>query len=270
MFAPTDAIRIRTFTWLLTWALLIYTLAWAGAGDEWLTEVGFHPRGAAMRGQQMPWGPLPAGLQWWILGPYVVAMISVILGWGGRVAVAGVLIGLISVSSLDRLSMFTFNKLAMVSYAVLLCAAVVPGEDRGQTPRLRSAWPLRILQATIVLQYFGAGVCKLHGDWLAHSDVLWMQAQGAFRTETAAWLLATLPKPAWTMMQWSALAFELLAPILLVVPRFRVLGFVWGGAMLLMIGLTMAKVGYFTFMIATYFALFVDVAWLRRQLRRLR
>src|SRR5262249_59537132 len=89
-------------------------------------------------------------------------------------------------------------------------------------PRMQPAWPLRILQATIVIQYFTAGWCKAaHGDWLQNPNVLWTQAQGYYRTDFAALMLSLLPLWGWTFLQHATLAFELLVPPLFLVRRLR-------------------------------------------------
>ena len=58
-------------------------------------------------------------------------------------------------------------------------------------------------------------------------------------TDFAAWMLETLPKWTWAPMQWNSLAFELVAPVLFLVPRLRPLAILWGFAFHGMIALTM-------------------------------
>jgi hypothetical protein len=139
-----------------------------------------------------------------------------------------------------------------------------PAVGAGRSGELRSAWPLRVLQATMLLQYLGAGICKLRGDWLEHDDVLWAQAQLPFMTDLAAWMVREVPKSAWAAMQWSALAFELGAPLLFIVARLRPLAFVWGIGMHIAIALLMYQVGYFSLQIVAFYVLFVDDARLAR------
>jgi hypothetical protein len=62
----------------------------------------------------------------------------------------------------------------------------------------------------------------------------------------------------WTCLQHGALGFELLAPLLLCVRRLRPLGFAWGLAMHLAIGLMMYRVGLFSLSVVAYYVLFVD------------
>ena len=68
---------------------------------------------------------------------------------------------------------------------------VAPGMWRNEvTGRLMvSAAPLRVLQATLILQYFAAGLAKASADWLKGGDILWGQVQGVFRKASVAWAL---------------------------------------------------------------------------------
>ena len=83
----------------------------------------------------------------------------------------------------------------MVCFVVLAVAPAVKqvADGAGGTVSLQSAWPLRVLQATLLVGYATAGLCKVfHGNWLGDADILWTQVQGSYRTETAAWLLQFL------------------------------------------------------------------------------
>ncbi|HLT36820.1 MAG TPA: HTTM domain-containing protein, partial [Enhygromyxa sp.] len=184
----------------------------------------------------------------------------------------------------DRLASFSMNKLALVAWLILLLApwptdsTDEPTSSEAESaplqlrslPQLRSAWPLRILQATLLLQYFGAGVCKLRGGWLSSSEVLWLQAQDVYMTDLSAWTVRELPDGVWAGLQYGALAFELLAPILLGVRRLRPLGFAWGLVMHLGIGLMMYRVGYFSLSVVAYYVLFADERHLLALRQRLR
>jgi hypothetical protein len=254
LLGPVDAIRLTAFRFAATIALLIYTLSWALDAREWLTPVGYHLSASASDGLQVT---VP------LLGPvtlvvfmvvYVGSMAAISLGWRARACSFMVFAGLTYVTLADRLSSFSMNKLGLVAWSILLLAPW----PRREGEQLRSAWPLRILQATVLLQYFGAGVCKLRGGWLRNPDTLWLQAQDIYMTQLAAWMVRELPMWVWTTLQHGALAFELLAPLLLCVRRLRPLGFAWGLAMHLAIGLMMYRVGLFSLSVVAYYVLFVD------------
>jgi len=251
----------------LVYTLLWYVVVWLQHASEWLTPAGFHPS----RDVSSDYGPafplLDAVLVWpfaiLYLGAGIVAALS---HRPGRVRPAiAVLLGCtIYVTGVDPISAFTINRLYIVCLIVLLAA---PSAHDGS----RVAWPLRVLQLTLVLQYFGAGWCKAFGgDWLQNDDVLWTQIQGVYRTPLAAWLVQVLPRAGWTAMQHAALAFELAAPVLFAVRRLRPLAFVTGLGMHLLIALTMEKLVYFSLQMACFYLLFVDAGRLRTWAGRLR
>ena len=271
--APTPAIRLESFRWTTTLALFIYTLAWSFDAREWLTPVGFHVSPAASYGLQLPVPLLsPAALPVFLI-VYLGSMVAILLDLRPRACSYVVFAGLLYVTTADRLASFSMNKLALVSWLVLLLAPW-PERSRNETsedpPQLRSAWPLRICQGTVLLQYFGAGICKLRGDWLDSSNVLWLQAQDVYMTELSAWMVRVLPAWVWAGLQHGALAFELLAPILFCVRRLRPIAFAWGLAMHLGIGLMMYRVGYFSLSVVAYYVLFVDERRLLAFRQRLR
>lgn len=272
---PHSAVQLESFRWTLTLALLVYTLAWTVEAREWLSAAGYHISPAASGGLQLPvprLGPLSLPL---FLLVYIGSMVAILLDLRPRACSYLVFAGLLYVTTADRLGSFSMNKLALVSWLVLLLApwpARANGSESDQPdPQLRSAWPLRILQATLLLQYFGAGICKLRGHWLDSSQVLWLQAQDIYMTALSAWMVRELPISAWAALQHSALAFELLAPILFCVRRLRPLTFAWGLLMHLGIALMMYRVGFFSLSVVAYYVLFVDerrLLALRRWLSR--
>lgn len=268
-FGPGDGIRLDLFRRAMAWTLLLYTLAWGRSAVEWLTPAGFHPSTEATQGFQLPVPLLGETSVWLVLGIYVAALGAVVLGYRPRLASVLVLMGLVYVSTADRLAMFSMNKTFMVTFALLVVAPL------HRTPsgewRLRSVWPVRVLQATLILLYLGAGLCKaVYGDYLEYDDVLWHQLQIEFMTDQSAWMVRNLPMWFFIVSQWAALGFELLAPVLFIVPRLRRLGFAWGITMHLLIGLTMYQVGYFALMVVCFYLLFADERFLHGLRDRLR
>lgn len=262
-FGPTDGVRVELFERLLTYGLFAYSLSWWQHAPEWLTRDGYHPSAAASHGLQLPVPALPPELLWWFGALYFGSMVAVAMGLGRRVTLPILWVCLLYVTTVDRLSAFSMNKIYLVVYLVLWLAPLRTGTDESDT-RLASAWPLRTLQATLILQYFGAGICKaVHGDWIAHADTLWYQMQLPYRNATAAWMVRTLPKDAFTIMQHAALAFELLAPLLLLVRRLRPIGMLWALGMHAMIALSMHKVGLFALQNVAFYVLFLSPARLQ-------
>lgn len=255
---PISTVRLAAYRSALALVFIIYTLTWALDAGEWLTPLGYHLSPQASAGLQLPvplLGPLTL-VPFLVL--YVGSMAAIVLNWHARACSLVVLVGLLYVTAADRLAAFSMNKLALVAWLILLLAPWPRARDSTAEPQLRSAWPLRVLQGTLLLQYFGAGVCKLRGGWLDNPRALWLQVQDVYLTELAAWMIRELPIWAWSLMQHGALAFELLAPLLFCVRRLRPLAFAWGLGMHLMIGLTMHRVGLFSLSVVAYYLLFVD------------
>ena len=64
----------------------------------------------------------------------------------------------------DIISAYTLNKLYVLGFAVLVLAPrEVTIDYRGQVRPWQSAWPVRVLQASIVVIYFTAGTTKATG-----------------------------------------------------------------------------------------------------------
>jgi hypothetical protein len=270
-FGPVDGIRLDVFRRAMAWSLLLYTLAWSRNAVEWLTPAGYHPSPEASLGLQMTVPLLGPVSVWVFLALYMASMAAVVFGVRPRLASVLVLVGVLYVSTADRLAAFSMNKLYIVVWAILVCTPWERSTEGARAPRLRSAWPLRILQGTLVIEYLGAGLCKaIYGDYLGHDDVLWYQLQLEFMTDTSAWMIRSLPDGFFPVSQWAALLFELLAPVLFIVRRLRPLAFAWGLAMHLLIGVTMYQVGYFALQIVGFYVLFVDDALLHRLAARLR
>jgi hypothetical protein len=257
---PVDAIRLDTFRVALTLSLLAFMGVWWQSADEWLSTRGFHVSwtGAGPLTPVIP--PLPpAGLPAFGL-LFFGGLALVLVGVWLHAATWLVLLGVTYVTLADPLTAFSLNRLYIVSYLAL---ALAPGAGywslaRGGATTV-SAWPVRILQATLLLQYCTAGLCKvLHGDWLQDPYVLWTQAQGWYRTDLAALALRTLPKGSWAVMQYGALAFELLAPVLFGLRRLRPVAFLAGVVFQVSVALLMDRLIYFSLQLMSFYLLFLD------------
>lgn len=262
-FGEIPAIRLAAFQQAILFTLVFYLIErWRFAG-EWLTTAGFHPS-AALDSVYAPQIPLvPEG---WLAAFGVVLFGSVLLALFGvkRRAMLWIsLAGVVAVTHIDPISAFTLNRLYMF---VLLILALAPAVRSG----LQAAWPVRMLQIHLVVHYLSAGACKLrHGDWTSQSDVLWMQVQGVYMTDAAAFLVRTLPGWGWTGLQHMALGFELIAPLLFMVRRLRWVGFVVGGGLHLVVALTMYQLIYFSVQMICFYLVFVDATTLERWRDRL-
>lgn len=287
---PVEALPLRVFECLFTLTFLIWMgrcfLTW----EEWLTPRGFHLTEAELNamGYPAPW-PLLADWQVPVFGGLILLGAGLLLWpqyeckvaqaaclrfkiraikmiappWSRRAGLILLFATALYAQRVDYMAAFTLSKLYVGIYAVLMLA---PGLWRdAATGRLMvSAAPLRVLQATLILQYFAAGLAKFEGDWLKGHDILWGHAQGLYRTEFAAWALRHLPMWAWALQQHLSLVFELLAPVLFCVRRLRPVAFVVGIGFHLVIALMMKDLILFSLQMWTFYALFVPTEWWQR------
>jgi len=262
-FGPEDPVRLDTYRRVVAVLLFVYVMSRALHPLEWLTEEGFH----FLPGQQNHWEPapfplLPAALLPAFLGIFFLAIGGIVIGWRVRIATWIVLACFIYVTFVDTTSAFTVNRLLIVILSVLAVAPEpksVESRAGGGTVQRQSAWPIRVLQITLLVQLSTAGLCKItRGDWLEEPYAVWSQSQGYYMTDFAAWMLNTLPKEAWIPMQYSSLGFELFAPLLFLVKRLRPLGILWGLAFHGMIALTMHKIVFLSSVMVAFYILFVD------------
>lgn len=258
VFGPVDAGRLALFRGLFVASLSCYVAFRWQCAEEWLTAVGYHPSGRATGGLQRSVPLLPVAALRWFGAAYFAAMVALIAGVRPRVTTWLVLAGTAYVTAADRLAAFTINKIFVGGLLILALAPAITAGPDGR-PRIRSAWPLRALQFTLIVQLFGAGICKVRfGDWLLYSDTLWHQVQLNFMTDAAAWMVRTLPMPVWAALQHAALVFELAAPLLFVVRRLRPVGYILGLGMFVTIAVTMRELIFFALQMCSFFVLFVD------------
>jgi hypothetical protein len=266
-----DTVRLDTFRFTLTISLLVYHGAWWRHAEEWLTSAGFHVSSAAA-GAYAPVAPLIAPEVLPLFGVlYFGTILLVVAGWRLRFTAPALLLLVLYTTYADPLSAYTLNRLYLVSFAVLAAcpAGAYWSVERGEG-RPASVWPVRILQATLVIQYFTAGWCKLvHGDWLADPYVMWTQMQGWYRTDLASHLLREYPAGLFSWLQYGALTFELGAPLLFGLRRFRPLGYAAGFVFQIGTALVAHQLIYFSLQMVCFYVLFVDEDRLRRLHSRL-
>lgn len=283
--AEIDAAPLAAFRQAFAWTMLIYFWAWARHAEEWLTPAGYHPP-ATLDPVNAPHTPLLPMVAVYVIGAiFFASLLAYIFGFARRVVVWIILAVAIHALMVDPIASFTINRLFVLGWLILAIApearvetpeAVAAihddtsddGDATPPTPELvarQRAWPTRMLQLLVVTMYGASGLCKtLHGDWWGGEDVLWMQVQGIYMTDTAAWLVRVLPDWAWTVQQQLALWFELLAPLLFAVKRLRPLAFVLGLGLHLVVAVTMDQLIYFSLQMACFYLLFIPPAWARK------
>ncbi|MEE3331055.1 MAG: HTTM domain-containing protein [Myxococcota bacterium] len=267
VFGGIDPIRLDAFRRCISVTLLVYLCDRLMHPFIWLSDAGYHRSTAVQMPSTIPSLPtLPTELVLPFAVFYLAAVIGLIFGWRARLLTWIVLACNITITSIDPLAAYTLNHLYVTMFAVMALATPPREVTTDSGPRsLQSAWPVRIMQASLIVMYFNAGYTKLsHGTWFEDPYTLWSQVQGFYATDLAAWLLRTLPKPTWIALQHIALSFELLAPAMFAVRRLRPLAILWGIGFHLIIALTMYKLFYFSFQMICFYILFMDDAWLHR------
>jgi hypothetical protein len=115
-------------------------------------------------------------------------------------------------------------------------------------------WPLRLLFVQMVVIYFYNGVFKLAGEgWRAGNVMHYVLADPA----QTHWSYAQLPLPAWAAqaLTWTVLAWEILFPLLVLLPMTRVPALVLGALFHVGIGLFI-ELGFFClYMLCLYLPL---------------
>lgn len=274
-YGEVESIRLEALRQGLGYCLLAYMLLRSQYATEWLTAQGFHPSLAADP-NNAPHLPLMSPSLLWPAGIlFFGSMAAWLFGWLRPVSTWIVWLGLVYVTQVDGISAFTLNRLFIIT---LLILALAPGPeppaegtepDEG-APQMERAWPLRMIQVLLAVHYLAAGLCKVfHGDWATDTDVLWMQVQGLYMTDAAAWLVRTLPTWSWTAMQHTALGFELMAPLLFAFRRLRPIAFIVGAGFHLIVALTMYQLIYFSAQMLAMYIAFVPPGWLRAVASRL-
>lgn len=261
-----DARRYRLIQGAMGWMLLAYTAFWARNYREWITPEGFHPSVTATA-TQSPAMPLVSPAVAVVLGVvFFGALAAFLFGYKRRVTGAVVLLGCIYTLLVDPIASFTINRLNVICFGIFVLAPEPVANDDDNGPKeVMLAWPATMLAILVLVHYFAAGLCKVfHGSWADYNDVLWVQIQGVYRTEIAAWMVRTVPQGGFLVLQHLALAFELLAPVLLGIRKLRPIGIVIGFGMHIMISLTMQHLVFFSTQMMAFYVLFFPDAWLDR------
>lgn len=252
--APISSLRLHLFQRVFTFTFLLYMGAWFLHAPEWLTEKGYH----LDRFTKDIFHPSPFPLlSSTAVIPFAIllfgATLLVIFDCFASFAIWVVLGCAIYVQNVDLISAYTLNKYYIVVFALL---AVSP--PRYPQHKYQSAWPVRTIQSTLLIQYFTAGTCKmLHGDWLQNPQVLWSQVQGHYATDLAAYLLRIIPKEAWSIMTYGSLILELVLPIAFLFKKTRKVAMSIGIVFHTLIALLMYQLIFFSLQMISFYLLFL-------------
>ncbi len=260
-FAPISPARLRIFEKAFTLTFIYYVANWGLYAREWLTTDGFHfSTDLTNYAYPDPVPPLPP--EWLI--PFMIVLIGaptlIVLGVFRRPALFVTFCCAVYIQLVEIAAAFTLNKLFIVFFLLLLLVPdpekiKVEGHDEPQWRQ--SAWPVRIIQSTLLIQYCTAGICKMNGDWLKEADILYGHTAGLYRNWLAT--LAVLHLPHWTWIAQSvfALCFEFFAPVFFLVRKLRPLAFLMGIGMHIVIAALMKDLIFFSAQMITFYILFL-------------
>jgi len=278
IFGPYPWKQFQFFLRLFVLTFLLYMMHRFGYAYERLTDRWFHYTQEIKASRQF--SPLPL-LPTRAVLPFSIFVFSTLIAyliWYKQKYLIR-LIFLISVYTqfVDQASAFTLNKYYTVFF--LLAALSVTYEQHGK--QWISAWPVRIMQMTFLIQYFTAGTCKVrHGDWSADTtDILRSQVQWLYCNDFAAYLLRILPRSAREIGEHLTLWFEIFAPILLLISYLhrklvplKWLVFIMGMWFHLFIAVSMKNLIYFSQQLMVMYVLFLSYSeyeWIIVQLKKI-
>jgi len=260
-FGPIPSQRLDIFQKVFTFTFGLYMIQRFLYAYEWLTDLGFHPITPTNYNQPFALPLLPQELVL-VFGIILFSsIIAVIFGFQARKFLWVLFFCAFYVQNVDYASAFTLNKIYVFGFLILaLKNKAVTLEGYPQQTKFYSAWPLRILQMTVLLMYFLSGLCKIvHGDWLSNPFTLWSQVQGVYCTEICSYALSVLPFPLWSIFMYLSLIFELIAPVLFSIKRWRTFAIIWGVGFHLTIALLMHQLIYFSIQLIAFYLLFINV-----------
>jgi hypothetical protein len=281
-FAPVPIVRLETLRILAPLAILAFMSIRAAHLGDWIGDAGFHlPDTGDRRRQPVYLSPLPMGAAYLVGVAMLTSALSTAAGFHARIS-AGVFSATLFYAALaDRLSTFSVTKLGailMLALALSPCGARY-GVDAWRRRRARPDAPLpthvsapnfRFFQALLLCIYFGAGICKYHGDWITRNDVLWTHIHDSYQTWFTYFVATHLPPFGWTAFQWVTLVFEIGAPLWFILRVTRPAAVVVALGMHAMIGLMFGPVIWFsTLMMSLVVACWLPTRYLDRTIGRL-
>ena len=172
LFESVDAVRLDTFRRCFTLTFIVYMSASFMHAREWLTLRGFHCTGRTTNELI----PDPFSL----LSMNAVAGLAIVLFTSSLCVVIGLYTRLMTwivfgcavyVQGADLITAHAINKLYIVGFLLLALSPSprVLVDERGKKKLLQSVWPIRVLQATLLIMYFTSGTSKLINQ---HKDLI--------------------------------------------------------------------------------------------------
>ncbi len=164
-------------------------------------------------------------------GAYTLALASSLaaaamaLGWRTRASTLAALALWGWLYAIDQIGEKALHSVALVALAMLALsdAGAALSLDARRDGAKSAVWatPLRLLQLQFAQVYFFAGVVKLRAPGWLDGAVLARAMSSRWATDVGLWAARVAPDGAWRGLARATVAYELLAPLLLFVPRAR-------------------------------------------------
>ncbi|MCP4503597.1 MAG: hypothetical protein GY822_27000 [Deltaproteobacteria bacterium] len=279
-FGPYDVINWKIFQTIFGIAWLNWFAGYVPTIRYWISTGGFHISTANASGHYAEPAPLvPPEYVVAFTAVYLVCILLNIFGIWRKVLVWVMFWGAVYTQAVDQPSAFTLSKLFIV-YFFLVGIAPQPEKRPGASddePLVMSAWPVRLIQLSLLIEYMEADSCKIFlGDWIfkysngslyfSNMDPLWGFTQGLYKNFFAAWVVNVLSwRPFWILFSLSAVAFEVFAPVLFLWRKTRYpVAIIYGICMHIGIAVLMKDLIYFSLQMITFY-----IFWIRAEHTRM-
>ena len=288
-FGPVSAWPLAAFRILFAVALLcyfsdriFYLEEFLGPSPGRLPDLGVTDDSPLRFHQPLYVEPLSQSMRMAVAAVFYLLGISLVVGFRARWA-AGLLAGWVaSVTLVDWMGAFSFNRSAVLILAMMATMPLsavwsvdayresrrrrsTPGEPAPSPLPAKevqiSAWPVRTLQWFFLLWFVLAGLVKLKADWslFGVNDILWSQLQGWYQNDLCWWAITHIPKPFFGAAELATLYFEVFAPLWLLPRRVRPWGMVVGICLHIMIAVLMTKLWVFSAEMLSFYVLFLPI-----------
>jgi hypothetical protein len=185
---------------------------------ELFSDVGFH------RSRFVVPVPSPTVAYATVLASAAAAA-AMALGWRTRLSTLVALALWGWLYAIDQIGERALHSIALVALAMVALsdAGAALSLDARRRGARAAVWatPLRLLQLQFAQVYLFAGVVKLRAPGWLDGVVLARAMSSRWATDAGLWAARVAPDAAWRWMARGAVAYELLAPVLLFVPGAR-------------------------------------------------
>ena len=291
-FREQPAIHVRAFESVIVLCMIYYFSFFLLTPRYWLTDIGYHVSEEATLGHYLPPPVLPPE-SWlvWILPAFYCSTFAYLFGYGRRIFAWVFFAVAVYVQAMDQPSAFTINRMFIISFLIL--ALQPPHRKEGESVWVEG-WVPRFFQATLVIQYSTAGMCKMiSGNWLVaplkkllsgdptefwetaannpmylinivEPDIVWSQSQGHYKNIISAYAVNYMPLPLWWVLAAATMIFETGAIFLFTWKKTRIPIVIFGVLFHLGIAILMKDLIFFSLQMITAYVFFVPSGWLYR------